>query len=122
VAGGETILAHTAFVLDKYQLSRWKMFKDEYQRVGKRLAAKFSGISIEPMLALAATHAVVVPARALSRPVCDDPDDDKFLACVLAGRCRVVVSGDKGLLRVSGYRRIQVLTARQFVDTHLKRR
>lgn len=95
---------------------------EEYRRVGERLAAKFTGVSIESILALVATHATVVPARALPRSVCDDPDDDKFLACALAGQCRLVVSGDKGLLRVSGYRRIEVLTPRQFVDTHLKGR
>ena len=95
---------------------------EEYRRVGERLAAKFSGISLDPMLGLVATHALVVPDRVLARPVCDDPDDDKFLACALAGRCRIVVSGDKALLRVSGYRRIEVLTPRQFVDTYLEAR
>jgi putative PIN family toxin of toxin-antitoxin system len=93
---------------------------EEYRRIGERLAAKFTGVSIESILALVATHATIVRARALPRRVCDDPDDDKFLACALAGRCRVVVSGDKGLLRVFGYRQIEVLTPRQFVDTYLK--
>lgn len=93
---------------------------EEYRRIGERLAAKFAGISLDSMLGLVATHATVVPDRALTRPVCDDPDDDKFLACALAGRCRIVVSGDKALLRVSGYRQIKVLTPRLFVDTYLK--
>lgn len=95
---------------------------EEYRRVGERLAAKYPGVSIEPMFGLVATHATVVPTRTLPRPVCADPDDDKFLACALAGGCRVVISGDKGLLRASGYRRIEVVTPRQFVDAHLKGR
>lgn len=95
---------------------------EEYRRVAERLAARHPSISIEPMLALVATHATVVPGRALPGPVCDDPEDDKFFACALAGRCRVVISGDKGLVRASGYRRIEVITPRQFVDKHLKGR
>ena len=32
----------------------------------------------------------------------------------------VIVSGDRDLLRVSGWRAIEVLTPRQFVDRHLR--
>lgn len=48
--------------------------------------------------------------------MCEDRDDDKFLAAALAGGATVVVSGDKHLRRVSGWQSIDVLTPRQFVD------
>ena len=63
----------------------------------------------------------LVEAPPLSDHVCTDPDDDKFLACALASRTRMIASGDKALLRASGYEGIEVLTPRQFVDRHLKK-
>ena len=48
-----------------------------------------------------------------------DPADDKFLACALASGTRVIVSGDKHLLRVSGWQRIEVVTPRQCVDWYI---
>jgi predicted nucleic acid-binding protein len=47
------------------------------------------------------------------------PDDNKFIACALASESTVIVSGDKHLLKVSGYQNIEVLKPREFVDKHL---
>ena len=55
----------------------------------------------------------------LEGQVCADPDDDKFLACALASGARIIVSGDKHLVDVSGYRGIEVLRPRAFVDRYL---
>jgi putative PIN family toxin of toxin-antitoxin system len=92
---------------------------DEYRRVGEKLSEKFSGVDLEPFLALLAVEAEVILAPGLSERVCEDPDDDKFLACALAGRCGIVVSGDKQLRKTSGYRGIEVLSPRAFVNRHL---
>jgi predicted nucleic acid-binding protein len=51
--------------------------------------------------------------------VTDDPADAMFLATALAARVRTIVSGDKHLLRISGWRDIIVCTPRQFHDKHL---
>ena len=72
-----------------------------------------------PVLAMVAQEATIIRAPALHESVCDDPDDDKFVACALAGRCRLPVSGDKHLLYVTGYRGVRVLRPRAFVDLHL---
>lgn len=92
---------------------------EEYAAVGERLQAHHPGVDLTPVLAMVVRTASVVQAPTLPEPVCADPDDDKFLACALAGRCRLIVSGDKHLLAVSGYRRIQVLRPRAFVELHL---
>jgi predicted nucleic acid-binding protein len=65
-------------------------------------------------------HAILVNAPPLAEPVSEDPDDDMFLAAAIAGRARVIVSGDKHLLRVSGWQQIEVLKARQFVDRYIE--
>jgi putative PIN family toxin of toxin-antitoxin system len=92
---------------------------DEYHRVGQELAAEFAGADLASIEALLATHAEVFDAPPLPQQVCADPDDDKFLACALASRIKIVVSGDKELLRVTGWGGIQVLRPRAFIDLYL---
>lgn len=92
---------------------------DEYRRVGQALGEQFPAINLGPFLDLVAATAEMCPAQSLPAPVCVDPDDDKFLACAVAGKIKVIVSGDKHLLQVSGYRNISVLKPREFVDAYL---
>jgi putative PIN family toxin of toxin-antitoxin system len=92
---------------------------EEYQRVGAALAEQFSSIDLRLILELVTIKAELVRAKSLSKPVCVDPDDDKFLACALTSKSKVIVSGDKHLLHVSGFREIRVLKPREFVDEFL---
>lgn len=94
----------------------------EYQRVGGVLAKQYPGIDLDPILNLLAAEAELIPAPPLPQPVCDDPDDDKFLACALASKTKIIISGDKQLLRVSGYRSIEVIRPRTFVDDYLSKK
>lgn len=87
---------------------------NEYLRVADILSQQYRGIDIEPILALITQNATMIAATQLTESVCDDPDDDKFLACALASKAKVMVSGDKALQRVSGYRGIQVLSPTTF--------
>jgi putative PIN family toxin of toxin-antitoxin system len=92
---------------------------EEYQRVGAALAEKFPAIDLGKILELVTIKAEMVQAQSLPVPVCVDPDDDKFLACALASKCKVIVSGDKHLLDVSGFREVRVLKPRDFLDEYL---
>jgi uncharacterized protein len=92
----------------------------EYQRVTEALMEQFPSINADAILALLRIHADVVLAKELPNSVSEDPDDDKFLACAVASQTRVVVSGDKHLLRVSGYRDIEVVKPRAFVERYLR--
>ncbi|WP_396216981.1 PIN domain-containing protein, partial [Gemmatimonas sp.] len=47
---------------------------------------------------------LLVDAPPLDERVSEDPDDEMFLAAALAANARLIVSGDKHLLRVSGWR------------------
>jgi uncharacterized protein len=91
----------------------------EYQRVGETLASQFPDIDPQPIFELLTLNAEVVPSENLAEPVCIDPDDDKFLACALTSGAEYVISGDKHLLRVSGYKGLKVLSPRRFVDNCL---
>ena len=91
----------------------------EYRRAGAALAARYSPVNapLEAILMLVVRTATMVAAPELPEQVSTDPDDDKFLACAVAASA-VVLSGDKHLRRVSGWRGIEVLTPRQFADRH----
>ena len=58
---------------------------------------------------------LVAPAHRI-RAVREDPSDDKFLECAVAGRADALVSGDKHLLRLDPFRGIPVLTPRRFLE------
>lgn len=92
---------------------------EEYRRVGEEMEKKFPGVEVTPFLELLAIEATMVEAKPLSEAVCTDPDDDKFLACALSSKAKVICSGDKALLKTSGYRGIEVLTPRNFADRFL---
>lgn len=92
---------------------------DEYQRVGRILAAEHAGVDLEPFLALLTVNAEIVEAPPLPSPVSPDPDDDKFLACAIAGGVAAIVSGDRDLLVHDGWRNLSILRPRQFVDRFL---
>jgi len=95
---------------------------EEYQRVGKALAKQFPGVNLQPIVDLVTTNAEIFPSQVLPESVCEDPEDDKFIACALAGRCKVIISGDRHLLKASGFGEIRVMSPRQFVDEYLSKR
>jgi putative PIN family toxin of toxin-antitoxin system len=91
----------------------------EYQRVCDELNDQFPDIDPAPFLTLLTLTANICDCPPLTEQVCADPDDDKFLACALATESQCIVTGDKLLLQVSGYRDIEIMRPRDFVDTHL---
>ena len=93
----------------------------EYHEAGAELAARYPALAapLDSILTLLAQTATIVEAPELAEQVSADPDDDKFLACAIAARTPLIVSGDKHLLRVSGWSEITVVTPRQCVDRYL---
>jgi putative PIN family toxin of toxin-antitoxin system len=91
----------------------------EYRRVAEELAARFPGVEASRLLDLVTVKSLICDAEPLPESVCDDPDDDKFLACALGSGARIVVTGDKALLRVDGFQGLAILRPRRFVDNHL---
>jgi putative PIN family toxin of toxin-antitoxin system len=103
----------------KVQIVMSEEILEEYRRVGEELSEQFPEVDLEPMVALLVTQGQICLPTELPGPVCDDPDDDKFLACAVAGKVKVIVSGDKHLLKVSGYRGIDVLRPRKFLEQYM---
>jgi len=92
---------------------------DEYYRVGEELSSQFPETDLNPAFELVATKAELIEPAILDDAICDDSDDDKFFACAIAGNTNLIISGDKHLLKMSGYKGIKVVGPRQFVDEYL---
>ena len=83
-----------------------------------KLAERFPNvINANAQLELIVLSSDICQPQELINPVCADPDDDKFIACAIASKTKIIVSGDKHLLDVSGYQGIEVLTPRRFLKT-----
>jgi len=94
---------------------------DEYQRIATELSRQFKEVDISTFLDLLAVNAIWVYAPQIPFSVSTDSDDDKFISCALASRTKLIVSGDKHLLDVSGFRGVAVLKPRAFIDTHIRK-
>jgi len=94
---------------------------EEYRRVGEILAGEHPAIDLRPILDYVVQNTVIFSVAPLPESVCEDPDDDKFLACALASGSNLIVSGDKHLLKVSGNLKITVLKPRAFLDKYLRK-
>ena len=104
----------------KFQIVLSQEILKEYQRVAVSLADKFTTIDILPIIELVIIHGQFIDTKGFEVSVCDDPDDNKFIECAIAGNNKIIVSGDKHLLKVSGFQGITVLKPREFVDSYLK--
>ena len=102
-----------------FQIVLSQQILDEYQRVAEDLSSKFQTIDILPIIELLTIHGQFVDTQGFDISVCEDPDDDKFLECAVAGKCKTIISGDKHLLKLSGYEGITVWSPRNFVDKYL---
>ena len=60
--------------------------------------------------------ATVINAEPVDPVVIRDPDDDEVIACAVASRSEVIVSGDNDLLDLKRYKNIRILTATELLS------
>lgn len=104
----------------KLQIILSEEILEEYQRVGGELSTKYPSIDIEPIIEFLTIFGELVETKDISESICEDPDDNKFVECAIASQSKLIVSGDKHLLRISGYQNIEVLKPRDFINIYLK--
>jgi uncharacterized protein len=95
---------------------------DEYQRVGLELMRQFPSIDLSKIIEMMATSVLMVSDTALPTPVCSDPDDDKFLAAAITGGAEFVITGDKALLKIQEYGKVQITSPGTFVRNYLHKK
>lgn len=74
-----------------------------------------AGTDIDTLVGRYTALASLVLPRATPRVVERDPDDDHVIACALAAKAQLIVSGDKDLLVLDSYRNIAIVTPAQAI-------
>ena len=105
-AGLLTVLV-TADILDEY---RETLQEPSLARRHKRTKGEID----ELMAGFELFAEMVVPSESVVA-VPDDPDDDVFVSCGVAGDGRYIVSGDRHLLALREYRGIRILSPAAFL-------
>lgn len=108
----------SAWLEDKFELVVSAEILAEYRGTADRIGEKFREVDLGPVLDRIAVHSLLVVPVTLPDDACADPDDVKFLECAVAARADCIVTGDRALLRASGYQGIDVVTPRRFLDQH----
>lgn len=114
--GGIPFDVLTAWHNGRFELVVSEAVMGEYREIAARMKTKFPTIAPERWLSYIESHATMVFAAPFATPVCEDSDDDVFLACAAAANAKIVCSGDRHLLACNGWNSIEVLTPRMFYN------
>jgi uncharacterized protein len=109
---GDTALRRIIVETDELVLSR--PILDELLEVLGRKFARDAEELAHVAVFLSDLAVLVAPKRRL-RVVKDEPDN-RILECAVAGRAEAIVTGDKALLALKGYRDIRILTLRGYLE------
>lgn len=80
-----------------------KVYKDDRLRAGDLIAAVLKIVKF-------------VEVKQTVKVVLEHPADDKFIDCALAAGAAYVISGDKHLLKLGSYKKIRVLSVKDFLE------
>lgn len=103
----------------KIQLILSHEFFSEYVRVLEKISQKYPEIDIDDILELIAINSNSYQPIEFTKQICEDPDDDKFITCALSSKTYIIVSGDNHLLLLSGYKNIEIIKPKTFVNKYL---
>ena len=91
----------------------------EYERIVHRLSRKYKAMAALKPLHISSFGCEVYEEKKLPSPVTRDPNDDMFIACAIISETKIIISGDKDLLEVSGVFGIRVMKPAAFVEEFL---
>ena len=109
----------TAWIDERFEILASVEILEEYRRVVVRLQRQFPSVEAPVLLDLVIRNCHLVEPARVPTSACEDPNDLKFLACALAGHASCIISGDRALVRASGFEGIPVFTPRAFVRRYL---
>jgi hypothetical protein len=110
-------------VLDQWRAERFlivtsEAILDEFRLVAARPRLRKYGLTasrVAQLLRAIRQFAIVVAGDAEVRAVSGDADDDKFIACALAGAADYIVTGDDHLLALREYNDIAIIPPKAFI-------
>ena len=93
----------------RYQLLVSKKIFKEYEDVINRFD-RISSSKRKMLLAKIRAHSNWIKPQKTFTVIKEDPDDNKFLECAVAGKADFIVSGDKHLLKLKEFHDIKIIT------------
>lgn len=108
-----------AWEKQRLQIVLCQQILDEYQRVADELSSKYPSVDITPIIELLTIYGQVINTKGVDISICEDPDDDKFIECAIAGKCKIIVSGDAHLLKLAEYKGVKIVKPRDFMEEYL---
>ena len=114
--GGVPLDVLNAWHSGEFELVVSEAVMSEYREIADRMKEKFPTVDPEAWLSYIESRATMVSAAPLASQVCEDADDDVFLACAVAANAKIVCSCDRHLLACDGWNDIEVLTPRIFYN------
>lgn len=84
-------------------------------KFARKLAA--AQLSVDQLVERYALLTTVVHPAVIAPTILDDPDDDQVLACALAAKAEIIVSGDRHLLDIKEHCGVRVVTVVEAVKT-----
>jgi len=76
---------------------------------------KLSGISEKEVIKKIVKNSKLVRPKFKLKVIKEDPEDNKILDCALQARANFIVSGDRHLLKIEQFKKIKILTPREFL-------
>lgn len=89
-----------------------------------KLKKQLSEIDITPdeIITLLASQSYFVSSFMQFNEIAEDPSDNHILECALSSGASFIISGDKHLLKLKEFHGISILSPKQFLQKHLKRK
>jgi putative PIN family toxin of toxin-antitoxin system len=75
-----------------------------------------AGTNKKEVLRAVKANSVIIKPGVTLKVMEEDPEDNKILECALAAGAKIVVSGDKHLLRLGKFKNTRILAPREFFD------
>ena len=81
-----------------------------------RVKFKFPEDKIKNHIEILIEYGEIIEPTVNINIVKEDPDDNKVLECAVSCNADYIVSGDRHLLNLKGYKGIKILSAKKFLD------
>jgi putative PIN family toxin of toxin-antitoxin system len=111
-------------IIDAWKNERFELIVtpdivSEYERTLKEFAKGKNKVDYLSVLALITSKALWASPATLPIQICDDPDDDIFIAAAIGGEADFIVTGDSALLRGAVSPPPAIVKPREFLETHV---
>jgi len=112
--GGRGEAALLRIIEEKDRLILSKSILDELLGILARKFAREEEELAHVAVFLSELCQLIKPRRRL-KVLADDPDN-RILECAIAGHADIIVTGDKALLSLKEYRKVRIITLRDYLD------